>query len=55
VLAVLRAAGEPLTPAQVLEALGGTAAYNTIQTILTRLLEKGLTQRGAPGNTKPAQ
>ncbi|WP_426502902.1 BlaI/MecI/CopY family transcriptional regulator [Dactylosporangium sp. McL0621] len=46
VLAVLRAAGEPLTPAKVLEGLGGTAAYNTIQTILTRLLEKGLTQRG---------
>ncbi|GAA2331574.1 BlaI/MecI/CopY family transcriptional regulator [Dactylosporangium salmoneum] len=46
VLAVLRAAAEPLSPAQVLEGLDRAAAYNTVQTILTRLLEKGLTQRG---------
>jgi predicted transcriptional regulator len=46
VLAVLRAAAEPLTPAQVQAGLDGFAAYNTVQTILTRLLEKGLTQRG---------
>ncbi|MGI5239960.1 BlaI/MecI/CopY family transcriptional regulator [Dactylosporangium sp. CA-139066] len=46
VLAVLRAAGEPLTPAQVQAGLDGAAAYNTVQTILTRLLEKGMTQRG---------
>ncbi|MFB9445417.1 BlaI/MecI/CopY family transcriptional regulator [Dactylosporangium vinaceum] len=46
VLAVLRATPGPLTPAQVLEGLGRGAAYNTIQTILTRLLDKGLTRRG---------
>ncbi|MEV6932030.1 BlaI/MecI/CopY family transcriptional regulator [Dactylosporangium sp. NPDC051485] len=46
VLAVLRAVGEPLTTAQVQAGLGGGPAYNTVQTILTRLLDKGLTQRG---------
>ncbi|GAA2350483.1 BlaI/MecI/CopY family transcriptional regulator [Dactylosporangium salmoneum] len=46
VLAVLRAADGPLTPAQVQAGLGGGPAYNTVQTILTRLLDKGLTQRG---------
>jgi predicted transcriptional regulator len=45
VLAVLRAAGEPLTPAQVQAGLDGAAAYNTVQTVLTRLHEKALTQR----------
>ncbi|GAA4244518.1 hypothetical protein GCM10022255_007890 [Dactylosporangium darangshiense] len=46
VLAMLRAAGEPLTPAQVQAGLDGAAAYNTVQTVLTRLQEKALTQRG---------
>ncbi|WP_432824535.1 BlaI/MecI/CopY family transcriptional regulator [Dactylosporangium sp. CA-092794] len=45
-MAVLWAAPGPLTPAQVQEALGGEPAYNTVQTILTRLLEKGLVRRG---------
>ncbi|MFG2041731.1 BlaI/MecI/CopY family transcriptional regulator [Dactylosporangium sp. NPDC048998] len=45
-MAVLWAAPGPLTPAQVQEALGGGPAYNTVQTILTRLHEKGLVRRG---------
>lgn len=45
-LAALRDADEPLTPAQVLKRLDNAVAYNTVQTILTRLLEKGLAQRG---------
>jgi predicted transcriptional regulator len=45
VLAALWAAGEPLTPAQVLRAVGGALAYNTVHTILTRLCEKGEVQR----------
>ena len=40
VMAALWSAGEPLTPAGVQAALGGGLAYNTVQTILSRLLEK---------------
>jgi predicted transcriptional regulator len=46
VMAALWAADEPLTPAGVQSTLGGGLAYNTIQTILIRLLEKGLVLRG---------
>jgi len=46
VMAALWAAGEPLTPAGVQTALGDGLAYNTVQTILTRLLEKDLVRRG---------
>jgi predicted transcriptional regulator len=46
VMAALWAADEPLTPAGVQAALGGDLAYNTVQTILTRLLEKDLVRRG---------
>jgi predicted transcriptional regulator len=44
-LAALWASDAPLTPSQVQAALGGTLAYNTVHTILTRLLEKGLVAR----------
>jgi predicted transcriptional regulator len=45
VMAALWAAGERLTPAGVQAALGGDLAYNTVQTILIRLLEKDLVRR----------
>jgi predicted transcriptional regulator len=44
-LATLWGADGPLTPTQVQAALGGTLAYNTVHTILTRLLDKGLVAR----------
>jgi predicted transcriptional regulator len=50
VMAALWAAGEPLTPAGVQAALGSGLAYNTVQTILTRLLEKELVRRGPTGH-----
>lgn len=48
-LAALWAAAEPLTPREVQRALGGNLAYNTVQTILVRLHEKGLVQRDPAG------
>ena len=45
VLAVLWSTEEPLTPTQVQAAVHGVA-YNTIHTILTRLVDKGLVARG---------
>lgn len=49
VLATLWATGEALTAAQVREAVGSGLAYNTVQTILVRLAEKGLVDRVADG------
>jgi predicted transcriptional regulator len=49
VLASLWAAGEPLTTAQVRETVGGGLAYNTVQTILVRLYDKGLIDRLTDG------
>jgi predicted transcriptional regulator len=46
VMAALWAATEPLTPADVQAVVGGGLAYNTVQTILIRLMEKGLVLRG---------
>ena len=46
VMTALWSAGEPLTPGDVQSAVGGGLAYNTVQTILIRLLEKGLVRRG---------
>jgi predicted transcriptional regulator len=46
VMAVLWASAEPLSPAGVQAVLGSALAYNTVQTILIRLLEKGLVLRG---------
>ena len=49
VLAALWAAGEPLTPAQVLAALDDDLAYTTVMTTLARLHEKGSLQRERVG------
>ena len=50
VLGVLAAAGRPLTPQQVLDALPGPLAYTTVLTTLARLCEKGaLTRSPASG------
>ncbi|GAA4263724.1 hypothetical protein GCM10022255_110860 [Dactylosporangium darangshiense] len=44
-MAVLWAAAAPLSPAQVRQQLGDGLVYNTVQTVLTRLVEKGLVRR----------
>lgn len=49
VLAALWAAGTPLTPPQVQQALGGTLARTTIATILSRLYDKGTVVRSRAG------
>ncbi|HEY2695139.1 MAG TPA: BlaI/MecI/CopY family transcriptional regulator [Pseudonocardiaceae bacterium] len=49
VLAALWAVESPLTPREVQHALGEGLAYNTVQTILVRLHEKGLVQRTNDG------
>lgn len=49
VLAALWAAGRPLTPREVADAVGDDLAYNTVQTILTRLHDKGAVQRDRVG------
>jgi predicted transcriptional regulator len=45
----LWAAGAPLTTGDVVDALGGGLAYNTVQTILTRLHSKGAVHREQAG------
>jgi predicted transcriptional regulator len=45
VLAALWGAGEPLTPVQLHQQLGGDLAYNTVHTILTRLCDKNVVRR----------
>lgn len=49
VLAALWAADGAVTAAHVREAVSGGLAYNTVQTILVRLYEKGLIGRVAEG------
>lgn len=49
VLATLWATGLPMTPGEVAEALGDGLAYNTVQTILTRLHAKGAVRREQVG------
>lgn len=49
ILAALWAAGRPLTPREVVEAVGDGLAYNTVQTILTRLHDKGAVRRELVG------
>jgi predicted transcriptional regulator len=49
VMAALWAADGPMTPAGVRATLGDGLAYNTVQTILIRLLDKGLVRRRAAG------
>ncbi len=49
VLATLWAADKPLTTGEVVDELGGELAYNTVQTILTRLHGKGAVRRQQAG------
>jgi predicted transcriptional regulator len=49
VMAALWAADGPMTPAEVQAALGDGLAYNTVQTILIRLLDKDLVRRQPAG------
>lgn len=48
-LAALWVADAPLSPSDIHAALGGELAYNTVHTILTRLVDKGLVVRHASG------
>lgn len=52
VMAALWAADGPMTPAETQSALGGGLAYSTVQTILIRLLDKGMVLRRAGGRGK---
>ena len=49
VLAVLQAAGSPLSPGEVRGRLGGDLAYTTVVTILSRLHAKGVLERRKAG------
>lgn len=49
VLAALWAADRRMTAAEVQESLGSGLAYTTVLTILARLHEKGLVERGSVG------
>lgn len=49
VLAALWAADAPQTAADIADALGAGLAYNTVQTILTRLYAKGAVHRELSG------
>jgi len=49
VLAVLQGAGSPLSPGEVRERIGGTLAYTTVVTILSRLHAKGVLERHKAG------
>jgi predicted transcriptional regulator len=51
VLAALCEAGEPVTAGAVRERLGGTLAYTTVITILTRLQAKGAVTRERVGRS----
>lgn len=58
VLAELWAADGALTPAEIQAQLGDGLAYNTVHTIVTRLLEKGLVVHdpsGRRGSYRPAK
>jgi predicted transcriptional regulator len=49
VLAVLQAAGSPLSPGEVRDQLGDDLAYTTVVTILSRLYGKGVLVRRKAG------
>jgi predicted transcriptional regulator len=49
VLAVLQEAGSALSPAEVRERIGGSLAYTTVVTILSRLHAKGVLERHKAG------
>jgi predicted transcriptional regulator len=51
VLAVLQAAGAPLSPAEVRDRLGGGLAYTTVVTILSRLHGKSVLGRRKSGRS----
>jgi predicted transcriptional regulator len=51
VLAVVGAADHPVSPAQVLAALGNSLAYTTVMTTLARLHTKGALHREPAGRT----
>lgn len=58
VLAVLWATDLPLTPAEIQAEIGGGLAYNTVHTIVKRLLDKQLVVRetgGRRGSYRPAK
>jgi predicted transcriptional regulator len=48
-LAVLQAAGAPMSPGEVRERIGGDLAYTTVVTILSRLHTKGVLERHKAG------
>jgi predicted transcriptional regulator len=48
-MAILWAGRDAMSAAEVQAAIGGKLAYNTVQTILTRLYEKNLLQRRRAG------
>lgn len=45
ILGVLRNSGSALTPTQLVQAVSGDLAYNTVHTVLTRLVAKGAVVR----------
>ncbi|SDJ26580.1 Predicted transcriptional regulator [Frankineae bacterium MT45] len=49
VLALLWAADRPMTAGDLVVEFGGTLAYNTVQTILIRLFDKGVVRRELVG------
>jgi predicted transcriptional regulator len=49
VLAVLWGGSGPMTPAEIQSALGGGLARTTVNTILSRLHEKGVVERSRSG------
>ncbi|MGC4890564.1 BlaI/MecI/CopY family transcriptional regulator [Micromonospora sp. DT227] len=49
VMATLWAHAEPMTATEVQAAIGGDLAYNTVQTIMTRLHDKGVVARRRAG------
>jgi predicted transcriptional regulator len=51
VLAALWAAARPLTPGEVREELGGSLAYTTVMTTLSRLHDKGVVDRRRSGRS----
>ena len=51
VLAALQAAGVALSPGEVRERIGGSLAYTTVVTILSRLHAKGVLERSKSGRS----
>ena len=49
ILDLVGAAGSPVTPAQVRDALGGELAYTTVMTVMARLHDRGLLARKRAG------